>query len=170
MMARTQSSTTHRKSKTKARRRNSREPAALSLLKKQHAEVDKLFKRFEKAKDGDKAEIVQTACRALTIHAQLEEEIFYPALRDAGVENDLLDEAEVEHAGVKRLVGELDTMEPGDELYEAKVTVLAEYVKHHVKEEETEMFPDAKKSGADLDELGERMEARTVELQGQTDA
>ena len=90
-MARTQSSTTHRKSKTKPRRRSSREPAAIILLKKQHAEVDKLFKRFEKAKNGDKAEIVQTACRALTIHAQLEEEIFYPALREAGVKNDLLD-------------------------------------------------------------------------------
>ncbi|MGE0096558.1 MAG: hemerythrin domain-containing protein [Alphaproteobacteria bacterium] len=169
-MARTQSSTTHRKSKTKTKRRSSREPAAIVLLKKQHAEVDKLFKRFEKAKDGDKAEIVQTACRKLTVHAKLEEELFYPALRDAGVENDLLDEAEVEHEGVKRLVGELETMEPGDELYDAKVTVLAEYVKHHVKEEETEMFPDAKKADVDLDELGERMEVRTVELEGQTDA
>lgn len=169
-MARTQSSTTHRKSKTKTKRRISRDPVAISLLKKQHAEVDKLFKRFEKAKDGDKAEIVQTACRALTIHAQIEEEIFYPALREAGVESDLLDEAEVEHVGVKRLVGELETMEPGDELYDAKVTVLTEYVKHHVKEEETEMFPNAKKSDADLDEVGERMEVRTVELQGQTDA
>lgn len=169
-MARTQTSSTQRKSKMKAKRRSSREPAAIALLKKQHAEVDKLFKRFEKAKDGDKAEIVQTACRALTVHAQLEEELFYPALREAGVENDLLDEAEVEHEGVKRLVGELETMEPGDELYDAKFTVLAEYVKHHVKEEETEMFPDAKKSDVDLDELGDRMEVRTVELQAQTDA
>lgn len=169
-MARTHSHTTNRKSKTKAKRRTSREPAALVLLKKQHQEVDKLFKRFEKAKDGDKAEIVQTACRKLTIHAQIEEEIFYPALREAGVENDLLDEAEVEHVGVKRLVGELETMEPGEELYDAKVTVLMEYVKHHVKEEETEMFPDAKKSDVDLDALGEQMEVRTVELEGQTDA
>lgn len=169
-MARTQTSTTQRKSKTKSKRPSSREPAAIALLKKQHAEVDKLFKRFEKAKDAGKAEIVQTACRALAVHAQLEEELFYPALREAGVENDLLDEAEVEHEGVKRLVGELETMQPGDDLYDAKMTVLTEYVKHHVKEEETEMFPDAKKSGVDLDELGERMEVRTVELEAQTDA
>lgn len=132
--------------------------------------MDKLFKHFEQAKDSDKAAIVQTTCRALTIHTQIEEELFYPALRDAGVENDLLDEAKVEHVGVKRLVGELETMEPGDELYDAKVKVLSEYVKHHVKEEETEMFPDAKKSDVDLDELGERMEVRAVEPQGQTDA
>lgn len=140
-MARTQTSTTHKKSKTKSKRRSSREPVAIALLKKQHAEVDKLFKRFEKAKNGDKETIVQTVCRALTIHAQIEEELFYPALREAGVENDLLDEAEVEHVGVKRLVGELETMDPGDDLYDAKMKVLTEYVKHHVKEEETEMFP-----------------------------
>ena len=169
-MARTQSHATNRKSKTKAKRRSGGQPAALALLKKQHDEVDKLFKRFEKAKDGDKAGIVQTICRKLTIHAQIEEEIFYPALREAEVENDLLDEAEVEHMGVKRLVGELEAMEPGEELYDAKVTVLMEYVKHHVKEEETEMFPDAKKSDVDLDALGEQMEVRTVELEGQTDA
>lgn len=168
-MARTQTNTTQRKSKTKAKRRTS-EPVAIALLKKQHADVDKLFKRFEKAKDGDKEAIVQTVCRALTVHAELEEELFYPALREAGVENDLLDEAEVEHVGVKRLVGELEAMQPGDDLYDAKMKVLTEYVKHHVKEEETEMFPDAKKSGVDLDELGERMEARTVELEAQTDA
>lgn len=169
-MARPQTSTTHRKSKTRAKRRSSREPTAITLLKKQHADASKLFKRFEKAKGGEKAEIVQTACRALTIHAQIEEEIFYPALRDAGVKSNLLDEAEVEHEGVKRLVGELETMDPGDDLYDAKVTVLAEYVKHHVKEEETEMFPNAKKADADLDELGERMEIRAVELKGRTDA
>ncbi len=169
-MARTQSSSTHRKSKTKTKRRSSREPAAFTLLKKQHAEVDKLFKRFEKAKDSDKAGIVQAACRALTIHARIEEEIFYPALREADVESDLLDEAEVEHESLKRLIGELETMEPGDERYDAKVTVLAEYVRHHVKEEETEIFSDAKKSDADLDQLGEQMEVRTVELQSQTDA
>ncbi len=171
-MPRTQASTNGRKAKSpiRARRRVRQEPVTLALLKTQHGEVDRLFKRFAKANDSEKAEIVQMACRKLTAHAQLEEELFYPALRDAGVEHALLDEAEVEHESVKRLVGELEAMQPGDDLYDAKVTVLAEYVKHHVKEEETEIFPDAKRADVDLDELGGRMEARAVELEGQTDA
>jgi hemerythrin superfamily protein len=137
------------------------------MLKEDHQEVDALFKEAEKATPAKKDKIVQKICSALKVHAELEEEMFYPALREAGVENDLLDEADVEHQGIKRLVSELESMAPGEELYDAKVTVLMEYVKHHVKEEETEIFPDAKKADLDLNVLGEQMEVRKVELQGQ---
>lgn len=166
-MARTQTSTTHRKTKSAKR---SRTPLALAILKKDHDEVEKLFKRAEKARSADKAKIVATICQELTIHAQIEEEIFYPALREADVESDLLDEADVEHQGIKRLVGELERMAPGEDLYDAKVTVLTEYVKHHVKEEETELFPKAKKSDADLDEVGRQLEVRKIELKGRKNA
>src|SRR5262249_51416953 len=134
-----------------------------------HQEVDKLFKAFEKLKDGDKdderEDVVMQVCQALTIHAQIEEEIFYPAARRAIKDKDLLDEAKVEHEGIKRLVSELEDMSPGDELYDSKMTVLGEYVKHHVKEEEGELFPEVKKAKLDLDELGERMQARKQELE-----
>ena len=147
---------------------------AIALLKEDHQTVDKLFKEFEGLKDGEKdeekADCVEQICKALTVHATIEEEIFYPAAREALEEQDLLDEAEVEHAGVKRLVGELENMSPGDELYDAKVTVLAEYVKHHVKEEEVEMFPKVKRAGLDTEALGGRMAERKEELEAKSPA
>src|SRR5437764_3995031 len=132
---------------------------AVEMLKRDHDEVEKLFDQYEDAKDESnaelKAQIVAAVCKALTIHAQIEEEIFYPALRrnedDAG---DLVDEAAVEHQTVKALVVELESAAPDDELYDAKVKVLSEYVKHHVKEEEGEMFPLARKSDLELEPLG----------------
>ena len=147
---------------------------AIAMLKADHQTVDKLFKEFEGLKDGkkdeEKADCVEQICKALTVHATIEEEIFYPAAREALEEQDLLDEAKVEHGGVKELVGELENMSPGDELYDAKVTVLAEYVKHHVKEEEGEMFPKVKRAGLDTEAVGGRMAERKEELEAKSPA
>ena len=146
---------------------------AIKLLTTDHGEVDVLFKRFEEAKEDDslKADIVAEICDALSVHAEIEEEIFYPAARQALGEQgeDLLDEAEVEHTSIKNLVEELEDAEPEDNLYDAKVKVLMEYVKHHVKEEEGEIFPKVKKSDLDLDQLGARMFERKIELMGEAD-
>lgn len=150
----------------RTKRASSRTPHAIALLMADHKTVDKLFKRFAKADDDEKAQIVQEACAALTVHATIEEEIFYPALREADVDSDLLDEAKVEHKSIKRLVSELESMQPGEELYDAKLTVLAEYVKHHVKEEEGEIFPKAKRADVDMDDLGNALEVRKTELEG----
>jgi len=143
---------------------------AVEILKQDHDEVEKLFDQYEDAKDEDnaelKAEIVAAVCKALTIHAQIEEELFYPAMRrqeeDAA---DLVDEAAVEHQTLKNLVAELLVAAPGDDLYDAKVKVLSEYVKHHVKEEEGEMFPMARKADIDLDALGKKLRERKGELE-----
>jgi hemerythrin superfamily protein len=143
---------------------------AIKLLIADHRMVNDLFDEFEKMKDkGDEDDeakqlLVETACAALTIHAQIEEEIFYPAARDAIDDMDLLDEAEVEHASAKQLISELSAMQPGDDLYDAKFTVLGEYVKHHVQEEEKELFAKVKKSDLDLDELGEELMQRKLAL------
>jgi hemerythrin superfamily protein len=143
---------------------------AVEILKQDHDEVEKLFDQYEDAKDEDnaelKAEIVAAVCKALTIHARIEEELFYPAMR-RGEENasDLVDEAAVEHQTLKNLVAELTGATPSDDLYDAKVKVLSEYVKHHVKEEEGEMFPIARKADIDLDALGKKLLARKGELE-----
>ena len=140
---------------------------AISLLTQDHRKVDKLFKQFESLKDDNgKSELVETICIELTVHATVEEEIFYPAARKALGENgkDLLDEAEVEHAGAKDLIAQLREADPGDKFYDAKMTVLAEYIRHHVREEEGELFPQVKESGLDLDSLGKEMRARNEEL------
>lgn len=107
---------------------------------------------------------MEQVCNELKVHAQIEEEIFYPAVRDAIEDDDLLDEAEVEHAGAKDLITQLESMQPGDDLYDAKVTVLGEQIEHHVKEEESEMFPKAKKSKVDVASLGVEMQARKMLL------
>ena len=133
-----------------------------------HDEVEALFKQFQKAKNDDstKSDIVEKVCKALSVHAEIEEEIFYPAARDALDEKgeDMLDEAEVEHASIKSLVEQLKDADPNEEMYDAKVKVLCEYVTHHVKEEEGEMFPKVKKTDLDLDALGAEMMERKTEL------
>jgi len=115
--------------------------------------------------DGEKAELAARICAALTVHAQIEEEIFYPAVREAIDDEDLMDEAEVEHAGAKSLISQIEGMQPGDPLYDAKVTVLGEQVEHHIKEEEGEMFTQIRKSDLDLEELGVEMLTRKGELE-----
>ena len=141
-------------------------PDALALLKADHDLVQDLFDKFEKAKtDKQKATLAEQICTELTIHAQIEEEIFYPAVREAIGEDDLMDEADVEHAGAKDLIAQIDASAPGEEHFDAKVTVLGEYIKHHVKEEQSEMFPKVRKADLDLKALGAEMDARKAELQ-----
>jgi hemerythrin superfamily protein len=154
----------------KSSKSTSTKKTALTLLKADHAEVKELFKEFKKltkAEDTEgQEEIVRAACKALTIHAQIEEEIFYPALRNAGVSEDSLDEADVEHSHIKELVEQLENASSEDELFEARVTVLSEYVEHHVQEEESTLFSEARKSDVDLVSLGEELEAKKAELGG----
>ena len=141
---------------------------AISLLIQDHNEVKDLFKQFEALGDRSKVKkktIADTICHALTVHTQIEEEIFYPQIRKAIKEGDLMDEALVEHAGAKDLIAQIQNMNPGDDLYDAKVKVLSEQIEHHVREEEGEMFPKAKKSGVDLIALGREMAERKEEIE-----
>jgi hemerythrin superfamily protein len=141
---------------------------AIALLMADHDEVEELFREFQSAKsdDSEKADIVEKICKALSVHAEIEEDVFYPAARDALAEKgeDMLDEAEVEHASIKSLVEQLKDAEPDEDLYDAKVKVLCEYVSHHVKEEEGEMFPKIKKTSLDLEALGAELLERKTEL------
>lgn len=134
---------------------------AIAMLTADHKKVKKLFSEFAKLKDEgakeDKTAIVGQICNELKIHTQLEEDIFYPAVRKAIEDPDLMDEALVEHAGAKDMVAQLENANPDDELYHAKVTVLGEQIEHHVKEEEGHMFPQAKKAKVDLHALGATM-------------
>lgn len=143
-----------------------RDVDAISLLKRDHRDVEKMFDAFEEADGGEtKSGLARRICRALAVHAQIEEELFYPALRHADADAEgALDEAEVEHASAKQLIADIESMESDDELFDAKVTVLGEYVRHHVKEEEGEIFKKAKSADLDLDELGARMARRKGEL------
>ena len=146
-------------------------PDAIALLKADHDKVKKLFKEFERLhedEEEDRAEAVATQiCNELKIHTTIEEEIFYPAMREALDEEDLIDEAEVEHASAKDLIEQIEGMSPSDDKYAAKVIVLGEYINHHVEEEHDEMFPKAKKAKLDLKGLGEQMAARKQELQAE---
>lgn len=149
------------------RRTPRRGPDAVAMLKADHAKVDEMFGRFENLRGADRKEkLVAQICSELEVHTQLEEEIFYPAVRAAIGDDDLMDEATVEHQTAKDLIAQLKRMSAGEDFYDAKVTVLSEYIKHHVKEEHTEMFPKARRSGVDLMDLGEQMRARKEELTG----
>ena len=138
---------------------------AIALLKADHEAVSQLFAEYEKTRSvTNKKALVAEICSALTVHAQIEEEIFYPAVRLALKDKLLVPEATVEHATVKNLIAQLEGVEPDGETYDAKVKVLSEYVKHHVKEEQTEMFPKAKTSSLDMVGMGAQMSARKEEL------
>jgi hemerythrin superfamily protein len=141
---------------------------AIAMLMADHKKVKKLFSDFDKLKedgsDKDKSAIVDQICNELKIHTELEEEIFYPAVRKAIDDSDLMDEALVEHAGAKDLIAQLEDASPDDDLYDAKVTVLGEQINHHVKEEEGEMFPKAKKAKVDTEALGSTMLKRKLAL------
>ncbi len=146
---------------------------ATHILAADHRAVEELFERFEKTGDkAKKAEIALQICNELKIHAQVEEEIFYPALKGR-IDEDLLKEAYVEHDGAKLLINDIVASGPEDEYFEAKVTVLSEEIKHHVQEEEKQhdnMFQQARAAGVDLDALGEQLLARKQELKAQADA
>ena len=166
-MVTTRGNSLHSSPRAKANTRADKTDDAITLLTADHEKVKKLFKSFEKLSDkmvDEKEELVADICAALTVHATIEEELFYPAAREAFEEQDLLDEAEVEHASAKELISQLESMTPGDELYDAKVTVLAEYIDHHVTEEQDEMFPKIRKTKIDLKTLGAQMKARKDEL------
>lgn len=138
-------------------------PNAIRLLKADHREVEDWFDEFEDATNAPrKKKLASQICTALKVHTQIEEEIFYPACREAGVEDDMMDEADVEHDAAKKLIAQIEAGKPGDDHWDAKVKVLGEMIKHHVKEEEQlgGMFAKAKKAGLDLEELGEKLKAR----------
>ncbi|MFO1399192.1 MAG: hemerythrin domain-containing protein [Burkholderiales bacterium] len=144
---------------------------AIELLTDDHRRVDEMFEEYEATKDSadddDKEQRVVAICVELTVHATVEEEIFYPAAREAvsDDDSDMLDEAEVEHATVKELVDQLSAMSPAEALYDAKVKVLSEYVKHHVQEEEEKLFPALRETDLDLEALGAEIAQRKQELQ-----
>ena len=177
------------KAKTKARRVSERKtsrsqslnrkketpaasPSAIDLLEQDHRQVEEWFDEYDELKEDDnrKAELAQEICLALKVHAQIEEEIFYPQAREATKDNDLIDEAVVEHATVKNLIAEIESMAVGQDLYDAKIRVLGEMVKQHIKEEEEELFPELEPAKMDLEafgkELAERKEELMAEMQG----
>ena len=142
---------------------------AIELLTDDHEKVKGLFSEFEAIAGDDsnleeKAVLVQQICQELIVHMAIEEEIFYPAARSAIDDDDLLDEAVVEHSSAKDLIEQLEAMTPDDDQYDAKVKVLKEYIEHHVKEEEEEMFPKIESSGLDLEYYGEQLADRKDEL------
>jgi hemerythrin superfamily protein len=142
---------------------------AIAMLKADHEAVGHLFAEYEKTHSvANKKALVAEICTALSVHAQVEEELFYPAVKAALKDKLIVPEAMVEQAGMKGLISQIKDIEPDGEMYDAKVKVLSDYVKHHVKEEQTEMFPKAKASSLDMVELGARMAARKNELMAQS--
>ena len=142
---------------------------ALTLLRADHDAVLELFDKFESASRKDqKQKLADQICAELTIHTMIEEEIFYPSIREAQrEESGALDEALVEHDGAKKLIEAIENGQAGDEMFDAQIKVLSEYIKHHVKEEYREIFPAARKADVDLDELGAQLTARKKELKAQ---
>jgi hemerythrin superfamily protein len=141
---------------------------ATALLRADHKHVSELFASYEKARSvATKKKLVAEICTELSVHAQVEEEIFYPAIKKALKDKVLVPEATVEHASVKDLIAQIEGIEPDGEMFDAKVKVLSEFVKHHVKEEQGEMFPKAKSTGLDMKALGAQLAARKTELLAQ---
>ena len=142
---------------------------AVELLEKQHREVEAMFERFETMTDRakvSKKKLADEICNALIMHTTIEEEIFYPATREASEKTgDMIDEAVVEHASAKDLIAQILEMDPGDDLYDAKVKVLSEMIEHHVEEEEEEMFPKARELKLDMAALGQEMQMRQKEIE-----
>jgi hemerythrin superfamily protein len=138
---------------------------AVAILEADHREVERLFDKFEAAEgDASKRELANAICVALKVHARLEEELFYPAAYAVLDDKSLIDEAQVEHASAKDLIAQIEAGAPGEPFYDARVKVLAEYIDHHVTEEEEEIFPQCRRSKMDLDRLGAIMALRKQEL------
>jgi len=157
-------STTARKTTAKTARAAS-EPDAIALLRADHKRVSALFEQYESTRSAAKKKtLVATICQELTVHAQVEEEIFYPAVKAALKDKELVPEAQVEHQSLKDLIAQVKDKEPDGEMFDAKIKVMSEYVKHHVKEEQNEMFVRAKKTRLDMQQLGEQIAARKQEL------
>ena len=150
---------------TTTRKTSAKAPDATALLRADHKRVSDLFTEYEKTRSsGRKMALVKKICTELSVHAQVEEEIFYPAVKAALKDKELVPEAIVEQATMKALIAQVEGVTPDGEMFDAKVRVLGEYVKHHVKEEHTEMFPKARRSQLDMTELGARLAARKAEL------
>lgn len=142
---------------------------ALDLLKADHDKVKSLFREFDSLKgiddeDERKSELVDEICYELTVHTMIEEEIFYPIVRSAIDDDELMDEADIEHAGARELVSQLEVMYPGDDHFDATVAVLGEEMALHIEKEESDMFDAVRATGIDLDDLGEQLAARKEEL------
>jgi len=160
-----------RKAAATPRRSARRQPDALRMLKDDHDKVKDLFEKFKSSRSDDKkGELAQTICKELTVHTHLEEEIFYPAVREAIDDDDTMNEAIVEHASAKELIAAIEKMSPDDEMFDAKVVVLGEFVNHHIREEQNQMFPQVRKTDLDLNDLAEQMRARKRELTGEEGA
>ena len=139
---------------------------ALQLLKQDHARVKEMFDRFERSNGAAKERLAQTICEELTLHAQLEEDVFYPAVREAIDDDEIMNEAEIEHGSAKDLIAQIERTSPDDERFDALVKVLGEYIKHHVREEEGEMFKQVRRSKLDTAALGEQMQEHKRSLAG----
>ena len=138
--------------------------SAIALLMEDHEYVKKAFRAFEKLDEEDQPALVKQVCAALKVHTKIEEEIFYPAVRKAIKDEDLMNEAEVEHDSAKVLIRQLERMKPSNPKFAATFTVLGEYVNHHVKEEESEMFPKARRARINLKGLGAKLMGRKIRL------
>jgi len=139
---------------------------AIALLKQDHRAVEALFEEFEDADESEQSDLATRICQMLTVHAQIEEEILYPAAKEAfGEEDDeMVYEAEIEHGSAKELIAKIEAGTPEDPEFKPLVKVLSEYIKHHVKEEEKEMFPSLKDTELDLKELGNQLAQRKMQL------
>ena len=138
---------------------------AIALLRADHRKVSELYTQYEATRSAAKKKaLVATICLELSVHARVEEEIFYPAVKAALKDKELVPEAQVGHASLKELIAQVKDKEPDGEMFDAKIKVMSEYTKHHVKEEQNEMFPKVKKTRLDLQELGARIAARKEEL------
>jgi hypothetical protein len=173
-MARAKSKRGKRSSGGAARRRaRAAAPAsqdAIALLKADHRQVEEWFEQFEKTRsDERKQQLANQICKALEVHTTIEEELFYPAFLEATEEEDMHHEAAIEHDGAKKLIAEIEGSSPKDEYFDARVKVLSEMIKHHVKEEEQRdgMFAKARQSDMDLEQLGEQLAARKAQLEGE---
>jgi hemerythrin superfamily protein len=153
--------------KSPARKSAKQDMDAIQLLKADHRQVEEWFEQFESSRaEKKKIDLAHKICTALTVHTQIEEEIFYPAYVEATGDEEMHDEAHVEHKGAKNLIAEIEGGQPGEEMWEAKVSVLSEMIKHHVHEEEMRdgLFATAKKSGMDLEDIGMQLAERKKEL------
>ena len=145
-------------------------PDAVDLLTADHGAAGKIFKQYQRLVDkggsaSEKKALADKVCDMLTVHTTIEEEIFYPAARAAGLDEDMMDEANIEHASAKELIAQIKSGKPGQDQYDAKVKVLGDYIDHHVIEEHTEMFPKCRRSKMDLVDLRARLGARKKELE-----
>ena len=171
--AKSKGKSTKKKASTRRAGSQSAKPDAIALLKADHRQVAEWFEQFEKSRsDAKKKDLATRICSALTVHTAIEEEVFYPAFLEATEDKDMHHEAAVEHDGAKKLIKEIQASGPEDDYYDAKVKVLSEMIKHHVKEEEQRdgMFAEARDSDMDLKAIGEQMLARKQQLESATRA